>query len=229
MALTPDLVALCHRVVDDPGPLPHVVPMRDEDYRPAAQDILSRKPAGPFWLFAYGSLIWKPEVPHVRLIRARAPGWHRAFSMRIERYRASREQPGYMMCLDPGGSCEGVALQLPELEQAALVEKLLRRELSRKAALEAVRWISVHTAEGPATALAFYAGPDKLDHYLAGRPDEEVAAALAKACGHWGSGADYLYNTVRHLEAHGIHDEGLWRLQRLVADEIRALYGLAPS
>ncbi|TIT75006.1 MAG: gamma-glutamylcyclotransferase, partial [Mesorhizobium sp.] len=33
------------------------------------------------------------------------------------------------------------------------------------------------------------------------------------------------YNTVSHLEAFGIHDRNLWRLQELVADEIRSIHG----
>jgi cation transport protein ChaC len=49
-----------------------------------------------------------------------------------------------------------------------------------------------------------------------------VADVLAKACGHIGSGAEYLLNTVTHLEAKGIHDANLWRLQKLVAARIEA-------
>lgn len=227
MRLTPGLVALCHREVEDAGPIPNIVPLRDEDFRPAALKILEGRGKGPVWLFAYGSLIWKPEVPHEELKRATAQGWHRAFSMRILRYRASLDQHGYMMCLDPGGQCEGVVLRLPEQGIAGLIEKLLRREVSRRAGLEAVRWIDVETAVGPLRALTFYAGPAELDSYAANRPLSEVAHGLARACGHWGSGADYLYNTVSHLEQLGIHDEGLWRLQELVAAEIEGLYGAA--
>jgi glutathione-specific gamma-glutamylcyclotransferase len=51
---------------------------------------------------------------------------------------------------------------------------------------------------------------------------EEVADVLAKACGHLGSGAEYLHNTVAHLEEHGIRDHSLWRLQALVAERIQA-------
>jgi cation transport protein ChaC len=46
---------------------------------------------------------------------------------------------------------------------------------------------------------------------------------LAGACGHWGTGAEYLLNTVTHLEARGIHESGLWRLQHLVAQCIEQL------
>jgi glutathione-specific gamma-glutamylcyclotransferase len=226
MRLTPELVALCHREVQDAGPLPGVVAVTDDDFREALQRLLDTRGAGPVWLFAYGSLIWKPEVPHEELKRATAQSWHRAFSMKIYRYRATLAQHGYMMCLDPGGSCEGVVLRLPEEDIAGQIDKLLRREISRRAALEAVRWIEVGASAEPAMALAFYAGPPASDSYVAGRPPAEVAHGLARACGHWGSGADYLYNTVSHLEQLGIHDEGLWELQELVANEIEKLYGL---
>jgi len=53
--------------------------------------------------------------------------------------------------------------------------------------------------------------------------EAKVVDRLATSCGHWGSGADYLYNTVKNLEERGIHDRHLWRLQRLVAERITAL------
>lgn len=50
---------------------------------------------------------------------------------------------------------------------------------------------------------------------------DEVAEVLSKAAGHWGSCAEYLYETVVQLEKLGIHDQNLWRLQRLVAERIK--------
>lgn len=227
MRLTPELVALTRREVADTGPPPGIVAATDEDFREALDRILATRGPGPVWLFAFGSLIWKPEVPHEDLKRATAKGWHRAFSMKVFRYRASLDQPGYMMCLDPGGSCEGVVLRLPEADIAGQIDKLLRREVSRRAGLEAARWIDVEVEGRSQRALAFYAGPNMLDSYVEDRPLSEVAYGLARACGHWGSGAEYLYNTVSHLEKLGIHDEGLWALQKLVAAEIETLYGAA--
>ncbi|TIW30865.1 MAG: gamma-glutamylcyclotransferase, partial [Mesorhizobium sp.] len=61
------------------------------------------------------------------------------------------------------------------------------------------------------------------------QPLENVARVLARACGHVGSGAEYLYNTVSHLEEFGIRDRNLWRLQELVADEIRSIHGRTPG
>jgi cation transport regulator ChaC len=44
----------------------------------------------------------------------------------------------------------------------------------------------------------------------------------AAACGHAGSCAEYLYQTVKKLEEHGFRDRNLWRLQELVAAEIQS-------
>ena len=65
-----------------------------------------------------------------------------------------------------------------------------------------------------------------LDYDVNVLPLEQVAHILARACGHWGSGAQYLHQTVSKLEEFGIHDENLWKLQELVAEEIRSLIPL---
>ncbi len=222
MRLTAELVARCHRVVADPGPEPKYDYFGDDDYVRATAAVLAGKPDGPLWLFAYGSLIWKTEFPTVETRRAVAHGWQRMFSMRIERFRGTPEQPGYMMCLDNDGDCEGVALRLSDNDPSIQINKLLYREIGSHEALESVRWIDVQTAEGSLRALVFYARPHLLDFYSENRPLADVAHGLARACGHWGSGAEYLFNTVSNLEALGIHDANLWRLQELVAQEIES-------
>jgi cation transport protein ChaC len=225
MRLTAELAALCHRDVADPGPAPGFDHFEDDDYVRATAKVMAEKPVGPLWVFAYGSLIWKPEFPTIERRRAVADGWHRAFSIKIEKYRATPQQPGYMMCLDRGGQCEGVALRLADDDLAGQVYKLLYRELSSNEGMESMRWIDLQTDQGPVRALCFYAHPHLLDIYSEGRPLEQVAHALARACGHWGSGAEYLYNTVAHLTEIGIDDANLWKLQELVAHEIELIYG----
>jgi cation transport protein ChaC len=82
------------------------------------------------------------------------------------------------------------------------------------------RWIDVDGPEGRVSAIAFTANRDRPNY--AGQLDiEEIAEVLSKACGHWGSGADYLRQTILALEAHGLHDDYLWKLQTLVAERIK--------
>jgi cation transport protein ChaC len=223
MALTADLVARCHRNEPDLGLAPELTHIEEADFPALADALLQRKPPGPFWLFAYGSLIWKPAFDAIEQRRATARGWHRAFTMRLTRWRGTPEQPGLMMVLEPGGACTGVAYRLPDDDMQGQMIQLLKRETSSREGVAAIRWINVETAAGRIPALSFWTGikdpfrVEKQDH-------ARVAAILARACGHVGSGAEYLFNTVSKLEEHGIRDRNLWQLQALVADEILRLH-----
>ena len=221
LVLTPEHIARIHRIVQDGGAPAGTQLQTDADYA-AWVELMIRtnpSPASPLRLFAYGSLIWKPELVHAGERSCIAKGWHRAFCFRISRFRGTPDQPGLMMALDRGGQCAGVLFDLPSSNIEAQLDKLFRREFTAKPANSMPRWITVETASGRASALAFVmnrASP----LYVGKLPLEEVAGALSRACGHWGTGAEYLLNTVSHLEAKGIHDRNLWKLQRLVAEII---------
>ena len=72
---------------------------------------------------------------------------------------------------------------------------------------------------GPRRAIVFAVARTS-PYYSGDLSPEQISDVLAKAVGHWGSGAEYLMNTVQQLESLGIHDRNLWRLQRMVADRI---------
>lgn len=224
MALTAELVARCHRSEPDPGPNPEHSYFTDDDYDAAVSTLLQQKPAGALWIFAYGSLLWKPACDTAEYRRGTAYGWHRAFTLELTRWRGSAEQPGLMMALERGGRCDGLVYRLAEAEEAKQLDRLLRREVGGQEGLHCVRWITVTTGNGELRALAFWAAPRRLDRHVRlslGR----VAHILARACGHVGSGADYLFQTVKALEQLGIRDRNLWRLQEMVAAEIANLHG----
>lgn len=219
--LTPDHVSRVHRVIADAGPALGVEQQTDADYAGWVERILRDHPAPgrPIQLFAYGSLIWRPEIEHRAERAAVAQGWHRSFCLRMHRFRGTMDQPGLMMALDRGGQCRGVVLELPPEDPAVQLDRLFRREFTVKPINSMPRWLMVQTQDGPVRALGFVM--NRASPYYAGRlAPEEVARTLARACGHWGSGAEYLLNTVTQLEARGIRDAGLWRLQALVAAEI---------
>lgn len=221
LRLTPGHVARVHRSVADSGPAAGVLQQTDQDYAEWVARILRDHPAPgrPIQLFAYGSLIWKPEIEHSAERPAVARGWHRSFCLRMHRFRGTVDQPGLMMALDRGGQCRGVMLDLPPEDPAIQLDRLFRREFTVKPINSTPRWLTVETTSGPVRALGFVM--NRASPYYAGRlPPEEVARTLARACGHWGTGAEYLLNTVTGLEARGIRDAGLWRLQALVAQEI---------
>jgi cation transport protein ChaC len=114
---------------------------------------------------------------------------------------------------------------LSEHDRLGQIRRLIRREVGSLEDASTIRWVTVETEEGPIRALVFWAGP-KGERVIHGLPMAKVASILARACGHMGSCAEYLYLTVRHLEQHGIRDRNLWLLQKLVAAEIKSLHSL---
>lgn len=228
MDLTPELVASAARTVEDAGPSPGAVYLTDAEYDEIVRAVLAQAPAGDLWLFGYGSLLWKPGFDHAGCRMATVQGWHRAFCIRVARFRGTRDLNGLMMALDRGGQCQGMIFRIPRDQAGAVLEALFRRELVVKPPGTPPRWLTARTQDGPVRALGFVM--DRRSPFYAGKlPLEEVADVLARAAGHWGTCAEYLHNTVAHLEELGIRDRNLWRLQALVAQRIRDAFPLSPD
>lgn len=227
MRLSAEHVRRVHREIADPGPqlLAGYRVATDADYAENVAAVLASRPAGPLWIFAYGSLIWRPETTGEERRIALVRGWHRRFCLGWDyRFRGSREAPGLMLALDRGGQCRGVVDRLPERGLEKQLDKLMRRETSTVPSPFPWRWIGVDTAAGPLTALTF-AMNRRSERYVAHLSQAELADVLASAVGFRGSMADYLFSTVSKLEELGIHDATLWRLQELVAERIEARHG----
>ena len=222
--LTPELVARVARQVEDRGPAPGVVVHDDADYETSLQSLLA---AGGWqgedvWVFAYGSLLWNPAFEVAEHVPAVLPGWHRAFCIQLTRFRGTPEQPGLMMSLIPGGSCRGVLCRIDASQVVGSFRKLLRREMTVKPPNSPPRWVHVKAA-GAAVRAVTFAADRHGKNFVGGLTDETIASVLCSAVGHWGSGAEYLMQTVDQLERLGIRDANLWRLQRLVAERLNAL------
>lgn len=225
MTLTEELVSLSLRPEVDRGPDPNRIPLNDAQVDDLAHRLDQESHGRQLWVFAYGSLIWKPDFDAVEWRQGAVRGWHRSFCLKLTRGRGTLSQPGLMLALARGGSCNGVAFRLDEQDRIGQIRRMIRREISSINDASTIRWVPVETEHGPVQSLVFWAGP-KGERISQGLPLPTVAQILARACGHIGSCAEYLYLTVKHLEEKGIRDRNLWRLQHLVAEEIRRIHGL---
>ena len=222
MALTAELITRTAREIEDAGPSPGAVYLTDEDYGTIVRDVLAQAPPGDLWLFGYGSLLWKPAFEFAESRMATVRGWHRSFCIRVARFRGTRDLPGLMMALDRGGQCQGMVFRVPADRAEATLHVLFRRELVVRPPGTPPRWLVAATDGRPFRALGFVVDRGS-PFYSGGLTLEQVAEVLSRAAGHWGSCAEYLHNTVSHLEALGIHDRNLWRLQALVAERLAAV------
>ena len=170
------------------------------------------------WLFAYGSLLWKPGFEFVDRRIARVPGFHRRFCLWQWRYRGNCSNPNLMMALEPGGSSRGIVYRIGAPDVAEKVRETWHREMLGDGYRP--RWVTALTSRGRVRAVTFVANRSNRERYAGRLPDEEVARYIAGACGEKGSGAEYVLDTVIALERLGIRDSMLWRLQRLVAGHL---------
>jgi len=89
-------------------------------------------PAGDFWVFGYGSLMWSPCFAYRDRRLARVHGYHRALCILSTRYRGTHRKPGLVMGLCRGGSCWGMAYRIPRNEVGRSLARLWSREMPRR-------------------------------------------------------------------------------------------------
>lgn len=206
---------------------PEVALVEETDLRASMRATLAARPATArdgAWLFAYGSLLWNPCVEVAEQQPARLYGYHRDFPLKLTYGRGSPGAPGLMLGLAPGGSCRGVALRVParHLERELLL--VWRREMLT--GVYRPRWLRLQTPVGAIEAIAFVVNP-RHPCYCGRLDDDAVVELLSTGQGVLGTSAEYLENTVDHLEEQGIHDRRLRRLRARVAARL-AGKGKAP-
>ncbi|MDB5613100.1 MAG: gamma-glutamylcyclotransferase [Devosia sp.] len=208
-----------------PPPPPGMVAATPDDYAHAIDTLLGPdRGHDEVWIFAYGSLIWKPACDFVEMRTGLVRGWHRAFCLGWNnRFRGSDANPGLMLALDRGGACNGVLYRLPTGQIDDNMTKLLEREMGWLPSPFPPRWVNVKSGDRVIRAITFCIDRNS-GRYVSGLSINQIADMLATAVGSRGSMAEYLFATVRHLEDMGIHDPHLWQLQSLVADRIEAAY-----
>ncbi|MGE0502443.1 MAG: gamma-glutamylcyclotransferase [Rhizobiaceae bacterium] len=169
---------------------------------------------GDFWVFGYGSLIWRPGFAHVETRRARLHGFRRSLCVYSHVHRGTRERPGLVLGLDRGGSCIGLAFRVPDELRGEVLAYLRARELVTSVYLE--RLLPVRLDDGRRVAAVSYI-VDRGHHQYAGAQTPTAAAALVVgAVGQSGRNEEYLANTLTHLSALHIRDRWLEEVGGLV-------------
>jgi len=167
------------------------------------------------WVFAYGSLIWRPEFAFAEQRLALLRGYHRALCLWSRINRGTPQRPGLVFGLDVGGSCRGVVFRIPAPDVTASLTALWRREMGSGAYLP--RWLNMGTPAGRVRALAFVMDR-RSDGYVRHLPEDRLLAVVRSAHGSYGPCSEYIVETARALRASGITDPKLETLvQRLQA------------
>ena len=157
------------------------------------------------WVFGYGSLIWRPDIPHSEAQPAQLEGWSRRFWQGSHDHRGLPHAPGRVVTLieDAGAVCRGMAYLVERDTAMAVFENLDHREKNGYRRHEVVLGIG----EGNTTGIAYIAASD--NHAFLGPASlDEMAAQILESVGPSGSNRDYLYDlgeALRQLDAHDAH------------------------
>jgi cation transport protein ChaC len=174
----------------------------------------------PFYIFAYGSLMWNPsftfDTRHVATIR----GYHRSFRVWSRINRGTPEKPGLVLTLECGGSCRGLVYRIP----ADLVQEQMNLIWKREMNYGSYRpkWLNCTVGDESFRALAFTVNRN-CSGYAGQIPMEAVVEAISSAAGRYGPAYEYLFKTIDSLREHGIRDSRVEQLASLVRARMAAL------
>jgi glutathione-specific gamma-glutamylcyclotransferase len=168
------------------------------------------------WIFAYGSLMWRPGFAYEEARHARLIGYRRCFCIYSMYHRGSPDRPGLVLGLDRGGTSEGIAYRISAANYPATVQYLRGREQVSGVYRE-VR-VAVGLLGGvrrEVMALTYVV--ERAHPSYAGRLPLALQARLIRgASGLSGINLDYLISTLGHLAELGIRERDLQRLLALI-------------
>lgn len=159
---------------------------------------------GDFWVFGYGSLMWKPGFAHVETMHARLHGYRRALCVHSYVHRGTPERPGLVLGLDHGGSCLGLAFRVPGELEDEVVAYLRERELVTNVYLE--KRLAIGLRDGRKVEALTYVVDRKHVQYAGALTVEQAAATVRGSVGQSGRNEDYVHNTLEHMRKMNIRD-----------------------
>jgi cation transport protein ChaC len=168
--------------------------------------------ADDLWVFAYGSLMWRPGFDYLERHEGRLIGAHRALCVYSFVHRGTPEKPGLVLGLDHGGACRGIVYRVAAKKRDATIEYLRSREQVTMVYRESYRtaWIDSNPRQ-QVRALVYTI--DRGHAQYAGRlPLAKQLHFVRQGHGRSGPNRDYVIETVKSLEALGYRETGLHEL-----------------
>jgi cation transport protein ChaC len=197
-----------------------------------------------FWVFGYGSIVWKVGFEYEERVICCAPGFRRRFYQGSTDHRGTVERPGRTVTLercDPNSEppCWGAAYKVSAKHATRVLELLETREKQYDARIQIDLFDGVVDAEDAEEsssasrhgsvsrhgrllvkgALTYVATPDEANLNWLGAPAggvAESAAQIAAAVGPSGPNAEYLFNLCDAMRNIEVDDPHVFELEEAV-------------
>ena len=164
------------------------------------------------WIFAYGSLLWRPGFAFHSCRSAILPGWKRRFWQGSPDHRGTKSHPGRVVTLVPQASavCVGMVYQLDRenadeimraldvREQGGYVREQLQVSLENRQSIAATTWIA-HSDN---------------QNFLGPTTHSNIASHIASSAGPSGSNIDYFERLLDALSQLNVREAHTRRISR---------------
>lgn len=163
-----------------------------------------------FYVFAYGSLMWRPGFAYKNEAVATLHGYHRRLAVWSTYYRGTPAQPGLCFGLVAGGCCKGMVFAVAPHQRRRVIAYLFEREMFADAYIPKIA--TVRTAAGKKQmALIFVVNPASKQS-APPMPLTHCLRYIKNGHGKGGSNIDYIDNSRLALVKKGIYSPTLEKL-----------------
>ncbi|MFK8080274.1 MAG: gamma-glutamylcyclotransferase [Granulosicoccus sp.] len=159
----------------------------------------------PVHVFAYGSLIWRPDFEFEAAYQAIVPGYERRFWQASHDHRGTVDSPGRVVTLVPvsGGHCAGVVYQLPDEGRDEILAALDKREQDGYQRV----WLPANRVrDGQSMTTLTWLAAEGNPSWVGDQSMDDLARLIHHRRGPSGTNLEYLLRLHEALADQGIQD-----------------------
>lgn len=166
---------------------------------------------GALWIFGYGSLVWRPDFPHVEAVPAWSGGYRRRFWQSSTDHRGTPERPGRVATLieTPGARVRGMAYRIRPESRHAVLDYLDYRE--KNGYLR--RRLDLLLDDGRRIAAITYIADPAGEHYAGPAAMPDMLRQIADAAGPSGTNVEYVLRLADALRLLGVAEDDVYALE----------------
>ena len=181
------------------------------------------------WIFGYGSILWRQGFAFERSIVGYVKGHVRRFHLADAQHRGTSKDPGRAVMLEQGRDndrCWGCAFLLPTRDAARILETMDVRESAYEKRCLDLYGRSSDDVPIVRDVVAYVCprcpARSKAAGHTGETPVSQIASIIASARGPSGRNVDYLYRLDGWLLQHGIRDDHVRAIAKLVHEREEA-------
>jgi len=176
------------------------------------------------WIFAYGSLCWRPGFEYEEMVLGHVKGFVRKFWQGNTVHRGTVEKPGRVATLisESHGETYGCAFRISETNSKKTLRYLENREThlggyDSKLTL----FYPCDNSVKPVKVILYIALPGNVDWRGPGKL-HDIADEVLQATGVCGSNIDYVTDLAAFLRSNNFKDEHLFELESVLLEKLKS-------